>query len=44
VQNGVKMRVGLSCRFPKMETFGAQNKNGQRCKVAALGNSVLVHM
>lgn len=44
MQHGAEMRTALSCRFPKIGTFGAQNRNGQRYSAAALGNSVLVHV
>lgn len=36
------MRTALLCSSPKIGTFGAQNRSGQRYSVAALGNSVLV--
>lgn len=43
MQNGAGMRAALSCRFSKIGTFGAQNENGQRCKGATLGSSVLLN-
>lgn len=42
MQHGAEMRTALSGRLPKIGTFGAQNRNGQRYSVTALGNSVNV--